>query len=117
LQIAGVFKALGEPVRLRLFFLLTIRKELCVCHLTEALNLPQSTVSRHLGVLRHASLVSPRRQGKWMYYRLAEQTPESLTELVLHCAQNDQILQEDIKRLTQALGVCRTYEKSTARQG
>ena len=102
-QSAKAFKALGEPVRLRLFSLLTMKKELCVCHLTEALGLPQSTVSRHLGVLRHAGLVSPRRQGKWMYYRLAEQAPESLTELVLRCAQNDQILQEDMKRLVEAL--------------
>jgi len=103
LQIAEVFKALAEPVRLRLFSLLTTKKELCVCHLTEALSLPQSTVSRHLGVLRHAGLVSPRRQGKWMYYRLTEQTPKSLIELVLQCAQNDQILQQDIKRLAEAL--------------
>ncbi len=103
MQIAEIFKALGEPVRLRLFSLLTMKKELCVCHLTRALSLPQSTVSRHLGVLRHAGLVSPRRQGKWMYYRLAEQAPESLTELVLRNAQNDQILQEDMKRLIEAL--------------
>jgi ArsR family transcriptional regulator len=117
MQVARIFKALGEPIRLRLFSLLTMKKELCVCHLTAALSLPQSTVSRHLGVLRHAGLVSPRRQGKWMYYRLAEQAPESLAELVLQCVQNDQILQEDMKRLTQTLGVCRTYDKSTARQG
>jgi len=103
MQIAEIFKALGEPVRLRLFSLLTTKKELCVCHLTEALSLPQSTISRHLGVLRHAGLVSPRRQGKWMYYRLAEQAPESLSELILQCRQDDQILQQDLKRLAEAL--------------
>ena len=103
MQIAEIFKALGEPVRLRLFSLLTMKQELCVCHLTGALRLPQSTVSRHLGVLRHAGLVSPRRQGKWMYYRLAEQAPKSLAELVSQCVQSDQILQEDMKRLMEAL--------------
>lgn len=102
-QASAAFKALGEPVRLRLFSLLSMKKELCVCHLTEALQLPQSTVSRHLGVLRHANLVSTRREGKWMYYRLAESVPEQLAELVLQNAQNDQILQEDMKRLTEAV--------------
>ena len=104
MQIAGIFKALGEPVRLRLFALLAMKKELCVCHLTEALGLPQSTVSRHLGVLRHAGLASTRREGKWMYYRLAENVPEPLAELVLRCSQNDVDLQEDMKRLGKALG-------------
>ena len=103
MQTAEIFKALGDPVRLRLFSLLSVKQELCVCHLTAALCLPQSTVSRHLGVLRHAALVSPRRQGKWMYYRLAEQAPELLAELVLHCTQYEQVLQEDMQRLTQAL--------------
>lgn len=103
MQIAEAFKALGEPVRLRLFSLLTMKKELCVCHLTEALQLPQSTVSRHLGMLRHAGLASTRREGKWMYYRLAEKAPKSLSELVLRCSQNDVTLQEDMQRLSKAL--------------
>lgn len=64
------FKALGDPIRLRLFMLLAEQEEVCVCHLVEALALPQSTISRHLGVLRHAGLVAVRRDGKWVYYRL-----------------------------------------------
>jgi len=46
------------PVRLRLFSLLSRSGEACVCDLTEALDLPQSTISRHPGVLRHAGLIS-----------------------------------------------------------
>jgi len=46
------------------------REELCVCDIMAALNLPQSTVSRHLSYLKNAGLVDDRRQGIWMYYRI-----------------------------------------------
>lgn len=81
-MLAETFKALGDPVRLRLFYLLSLKDELCVCHLTEALDLPQSTVSRHLGVLRHAGLVETRRDGKWMHYRLSEGISRHLADLL-----------------------------------
>ena len=48
----GLFKAFAEPVRLRLLALLADGRELCVCHLYEALEIPQPTVSRHLAFLR-----------------------------------------------------------------
>ena len=78
----AAFKALGDPVRLRLFYLLSKHTDLCVCHLTDALQLPQSTVSRHLGLLRHAGLVSIRREGKWVYYSLNEGIADSLATLI-----------------------------------
>jgi len=72
--IARTFKALSDETRLRIIALLS-RGELCVCDLMEILALPQSTVSRHLATLRHAGLVEDRRQGVWMYYRLAGSDP------------------------------------------
>jgi ArsR family transcriptional regulator len=66
---AKLFKALSDETRLRILSLLTA-DELCVCDLMEVLQLPQSTVSRHLAYLRNAGLVYDRRQGVWMYYRL-----------------------------------------------
>jgi ArsR family transcriptional regulator len=66
---AHLFKALSEPVRLRIIALLT-DGEHCVCDLMAVLDLPQSTVSRHLAALRHAGWVEGKRQGLWMYYRL-----------------------------------------------
>jgi ArsR family transcriptional regulator len=69
-KIAHVFKALSDETRLRILSLLG-EGELCVCDLMEILDLPQSTVSRHLAYLRNADLVEDRRQGVWMYYRLA----------------------------------------------
>lgn len=64
-----VFKALSEPVRLRIAVLLT-EGELCVCDLTHVLSLPQSTVSRHMARLRTAGLTESRRSGRWIHYKL-----------------------------------------------
>ncbi|MCC6296234.1 MAG: metalloregulator ArsR/SmtB family transcription factor [Pseudomonadales bacterium] len=68
---AALFKALSEPARLRIVHLLRQRGELCVCDLVDALQLPQSAVSRHLAYLRRQGLVTARRSGTWMYYQLA----------------------------------------------
>ena len=70
-QAAQVFKALSEPIRLRILLLLS-HGELCVCDLVAVLGTAQSTVSRHLLVLRTAGLITARRKGKWTYYRLAQ---------------------------------------------
>ena len=67
---AKIFKALSDPIRLRIVALL-LEGELCVCDLMAVLELPQSTVSRHLANLRHAGLVEDERRGGWMFYRLA----------------------------------------------
>jgi len=69
-----VFRALGDPTRLRVAVLLSTR-ELCVCELTAILQLPQSSVSRHMATLRSAGLVTDRREGRWIHYRLAEPLP------------------------------------------
>jgi len=98
---AEIFKALGDPVRLRLFHLLASCDELCVCHLTEASNLPQSTVSRHLGILRHAGLVATRREGKWMHYRLTNGVAGKLAALIPEIS-DDETFQKDRKRLQQS---------------
>jgi ArsR family transcriptional regulator len=66
-----LIKAFGDPVRLRLLNLLGEGREVCVCHLHEALELPQPTVSRHLAWLRKERLVVGRKEGLWVYYRLA----------------------------------------------
>jgi ArsR family transcriptional regulator len=70
---AHQIKALADATRLRILALLTAEDgELCVCELMAILDLPQSTVSRHLATLRNAGWVEDRRQGVWMYYRLCQ---------------------------------------------
>ena len=67
----NVFKALADETRLRILALLLTEQELCVCDIIAALQLPQSTISRHLAYLRKAGLVTDRRCGLWMYYSVA----------------------------------------------
>jgi ArsR family transcriptional regulator, arsenate/arsenite/antimonite-responsive transcriptional repressor len=69
--LARAFKALGDPVRLRLLSLITARggHEVCVCELTSAFDLTQPTISHHLKVLREAGLITGERRGTWVYYR------------------------------------------------
>ena len=66
---AKIFKALADETRLRILALL-YDGELCVCEIIAALELPQSTVSRHLAYLKNTGWVGDRKQGVWMYYRL-----------------------------------------------
>lgn len=78
---ARLFKSLADETRLRILALLG-RGELCVCDLMTVLDLPQSTVSRHLACLRNADWVDGRRQGVWMYYRLASGASDLQGELL-----------------------------------
>jgi DNA-binding transcriptional ArsR family regulator len=66
-----LFQALGDATRLRILGLL-LTGEVCVCHIHESLKVSQPKASRHLAYLRRAGLVSTRREGLWVYYRLAE---------------------------------------------
>jgi ArsR family transcriptional regulator len=70
--LAPMFKALGDPVRLRLLSMIasTSGGEVCVCDLTVAFDLTGPTISHHLKVLREAGLVDSDRRGTWVYYRL-----------------------------------------------
>src|SRR5713101_7454461 len=69
-EIERVFKALADTTRLRILGLL-LTGEVCVCHIHESLRIPQPKTSRHLAYLRRAGLVATRRDGLWVYYRLA----------------------------------------------
>ena len=70
--IANIFKSLADETRLRLLLLLQGRAELCVCDLMHALEMPQSTVSRHLAYLKKNGWLDDRRGGVWMYYSLTK---------------------------------------------
>ncbi len=76
-----LFKALSDRTRLRIVGLL-LSGEVCVCHIHESLKLPQPTVSRHLAYLRHAGLVSSRKDGLWVHYRLAD-LPDPVVKTLL----------------------------------
>src|SRR3954470_10207365 len=66
---AAVFKALADPIRLRLFSIITSAgDEICVCDLTPQFDVSGPTISHHLKVLHEAGLVDCERRGTWVYY-------------------------------------------------
>jgi len=82
--LAQVFKALGDPVRLRLLSLIGAHQggEVCVCDLTTAFDLTQPTISHHLKVLREAGIIASERRGTWVYYRLVPAALERMADLL-----------------------------------
>jgi len=79
-SVAALFKALSDPVRLRLLSLIASHAggEACVCDLTPAFDVSEPTISHHPKVLREAGLVTSERRASWVYYRLV---PDALTGL------------------------------------
>jgi ArsR family transcriptional regulator len=99
-----LFRALGDPTRLRLLNLMA-GQEVCVCYFTEVIGAPQPKISRHLAYLRKAGIVAARREGKWMHYRLATSSSPhvaSILRSVLEALKQDKILQRDRQRLNRA---------------
>jgi len=99
-----VFRALADPTRLRLLNLMG-DQELCVCFFVEVLNAPQPKISRHLAYLRRAGIVSARRDGKWMHYRVtipADPHAAAILRTTLDSLKHDREMQRDLERLNQA---------------
>ncbi len=71
-RLSQVFKAMGDPVRLRLLSLIASHDggEACVCDVTGVFDLTGPTISHHLKVLREAGLITGERRGTWVYYRV-----------------------------------------------
>lgn len=93
--LAETAKGLAHPARLRLLGMLA-GGELCVCQMTSVLGLAPSTVSQHLSVLAHGGLVSDRKEGKLVFYRLREDGPASgLLPLLLELLAGDATARAD----------------------
>lgn len=99
-----LFQALGDKTRLRLLNLMG-EQELCVCFFVEILAQPQPKISRHLAYLRKTGVVTSRREGKWMHYRIALPSNPHAREVlqgVLEWLSEDKVMQADRARLTRA---------------
>ncbi len=83
-ELAKVFKALGDPIRLRLLSMIASRAggEVCVCDLTPAFDLSQPTISHHLKLLRQAGLIDCERRGTWVYYWLLPEMTDRLAGIL-----------------------------------
>ncbi|QWF77892.1 ArsR/SmtB family transcription factor [Amycolatopsis sp. CA-230715] len=83
-ELAPVFKALADPVRLRLLSMIAAQGdgEVCVCELTPEFELSQPTISHHLKLLRQAGLIDCERRGTWVYYWLLPAATDKLAALL-----------------------------------
>jgi ArsR family transcriptional regulator len=83
-RLARMFKALGDPTRVRLLSMIAAQAggEACVCDLTEPVGLSQPTVSHHMKQLVEAGLVTREQRGKWAYYALAPNTLALLSRAI-----------------------------------
>lgn len=72
-EFMSIARALADENRVRALMFLR-HGELCVCQIVEMLGLAPSTVSKHLSILRQADLIDSRKEGRWVYYRLAEES-------------------------------------------
>ena len=100
-----VFKALADQTRLRILGLLA-GGEVCVCEIHDSLQIPQPTASRHLAYLKRAGLVTSRRDGLWVHYRVATPSDDVLRTVLdstAHCLTHLPTTRSDRARLS-----CRT---------
>ena len=103
-DLVQVFTALADPTRLRLLNLMYGR-EVCVCYFVEVLNEGQPKISRHLAYLRKAGIVTARREGKWMHYRIMppqDASAAAILEATLTALQSDPAMQTDLSSLSKA---------------
>ncbi len=101
-----VLRALADRTRLRIVALL-VGGETCVCHIHQSLNIPQPKASRHLAYLKRAGLLEDRKEGLWVYYRLAspaDQVVRTLVASVNHCLGHLPTTAGDRRRLEKRTG-------------
>ena len=95
-----LFKVLSDVTRLRIVYLLRRHGELCVCELTEALQIIQPKISRHLAILRNSGLLKVRREGQWMFYSFEANLPDwseqLLDALVLGCEKDQPFIDDNV---------------------
>ena len=102
-----IFKALSDPTRIRILHLFVRAKcELCVCELTDSLEVPQYNISRHLKILKNAGLLTTEKDGRWVYFSLVRSDDpfmEYLCKAIEHIP--DSILQEDLREWEKRLAL------------
>ena len=107
---AQLFKSLADETRLKIFWLLMVKEELCVCDIMGVLGITQSKASRHLRYLYYLGWVTDRREGVWMNYRLSVPpgSPEAkqlkLLAEILSSSPEAQALREHLEQWLAAKG-------------
>jgi ArsR family transcriptional regulator, arsenate/arsenite/antimonite-responsive transcriptional repressor len=103
-DLAKTFQALSDTNRIRILKMLEIRP-LCVCEITEILNLANSTVSKHLSLLRESGFIIDEKEGRWVNYRLIDHADNeyvvNLLPLLSSWLPDDSIIKQDQQRVTE----------------
>jgi len=100
--ISALFRHLSHPMRVRI--LLTIGAgEACVCHLEDALNTRQTYISQHLMALRKAKILKTNRDGRFVYYRLAN---SEILDLIRSAGLAEGVISEDLKSIPSDKKTC-----------
>jgi ArsR family transcriptional regulator len=115
-------KALADGNRMRVVAALLRHDELCVCQIVEMLRLATATVSRHMSILQKARLVQSRKDGRWVYYRLAEPFSRPLRGWLQESLADAPEIAADQARLESILScqpedVCRQQKERKERAG
>jgi ArsR family transcriptional regulator len=101
-EVLGVARALSDANRVRIMMFLR-SGELCVCQIIEMLGLAPSTISEHMAVLHRAGLVEARKEGRWIFYRLADRggrgPARSALKWMRDSLGSDRVVRIDEKRL------------------
>lgn len=101
-KLVKTFKTLSDPNRIRILKMLEIRS-LCVCEIREVLNLANSTVSKHLSILRDTELILDEKDGKWVNYHLNKSENEmyvsDLLALLIDWLPDDEVIKRDAEKV------------------
>lgn len=112
-------KALSDPNRVRALMALR-RGELCLCQIIELLAIAPSTASKHMSILKSAGLVESRKEEKWIYYRLTENSSlkgiDNLIKVCIDMVSSDSMITNDqvaLKKISNVSSdeICRKYKK------
>jgi ArsR family transcriptional regulator len=107
-ELLAITKALADENRLRSVGLLG-HQELCLCQIVEVLGLASSSVSRHMSILQQARLVESRKEGRWAYFRLADddapQPVHEVLDIILASLSSDKQAKADLKSLKTVLKI------------
>jgi len=95
---ARIFKAFSDDARIRIMFLLTHQKELCITDIEHVLDFTQTKTSRHVAFLRNAGLLNARRKDQWIYYQIKEEVL-GMVEQIFKFLSDDLQLQDDLKTM------------------
>lgn len=100
-QLIQIFKALSDKNRLRIVKMLE-QKSMCVCEITEILQLANSTVSRHLSILKNAGLIVSQKEGRWINYKINPESDKyvnALKDIMKDWINDDPVIVEDREKV------------------